>query len=102
MPKATSLQLTLGVTTKLARLLQEQAEREIAVNRLATAIRNSLELDSVLQTAADEVGRALNVHSCAVRVEGALVGRADDQVHTFAATGAIEAAKRCCSAMLIR
>lgn len=75
MPKATSLQLTLGVTTKLARLLQEQAEREIAVNRLATAIRNSLELDSVLQTAADEVGRALNVDACAVRVEGALVGR---------------------------
>jgi len=75
MPKATSLQLTLGVTAKLARLLQEQAEREIAVNRLATAMRNSLELDSVLQTAANEVGRALKVHSCAVRVEGALVGR---------------------------
>jgi diguanylate cyclase (GGDEF)-like protein len=75
MPKATSLHLTLGVTTKLARLLQEQAEREIAVNRLATAIRNSLELESVLQTAANEVGRALNVHSCVVRVEGALVGR---------------------------
>jgi len=75
MPQATSLQLTLGVTTKLARLLQEQAEREIAVNRLATAIRNSLDLDSVLQTAANEVGRALNVHSCAVRVAGALVGR---------------------------
>ncbi|HLO00625.1 MAG TPA: diguanylate cyclase, partial [Pyrinomonadaceae bacterium] len=74
MPKATSLQLTLGVTTKLARLLQEQAEREIAVNRLATAIRNTLELDSVLQTAADEVGRALNLHSCAVRVKGTLVG----------------------------
>lgn len=73
MPKAASLQLTLGVTTKLARLLQEQAEREIAVNRLATAIGNSLELDSVLQTAANEVGRALNVHSCAVRAEGALV-----------------------------
>ncbi|MDQ6653606.1 MAG: sensor domain-containing diguanylate cyclase [Acidobacteriota bacterium] len=75
MPKATSLQLTLGVTTKLARLLQEQAEREIAVNHLATVIRKTLELDSVLQTAADEVGRALNVHSCAVRVEGVLVGR---------------------------
>jgi diguanylate cyclase (GGDEF)-like protein len=81
MPKATSLQLTLGVTTKLARLLQEQAEREIAVNRLATAIRNSLELDSVLQTAANEVGRALNVHSCAVKVEGALVGRAMTKYH---------------------
>jgi diguanylate cyclase (GGDEF)-like protein len=75
MPKATSLQLTLGVTTKLARLLQEQAEREIAVNRLATVIRNSLDLDIVLQTAANEVGRALKVHSCAVRVAGALVDR---------------------------
>jgi diguanylate cyclase (GGDEF)-like protein len=89
MPKATSLQLTLGVTTKLARLLQEQAEREIAVNRLATAIRNTLELDSVLQTAANEVGRALNVHSCAVRVEGALVGRTmtKDYLRADAASG---------------
>jgi diguanylate cyclase (GGDEF)-like protein len=75
MPKATSLQLTLGVTTKLARLLQEQAEREIAVNRIATAIRNSLELESVLLTAANEVGRALNVKYCAVRVEEALAGK---------------------------
>ncbi|HEY6804457.1 MAG TPA: sensor domain-containing diguanylate cyclase [Pyrinomonadaceae bacterium] len=74
MPKATSLHLTLGVTTKLARLLQEQAEREIAVNRIATAIRNSLELEGLLTTAANEVGRALNVKSCAVQVEGELVG----------------------------
>ncbi len=74
MPKATSLQLTLGVTTKLARLLQEQAEREIAVNRIATAIRNSLDLDGVLQTASNAVGRALNVQCCVVRVEGELVG----------------------------
>src|SRR5688572_7664990 len=42
-PKATSLHLTLGVTTKLAQLLQQQAERETAVNRIATAIRNSLD-----------------------------------------------------------
>ena len=41
MPKATSLQLTVSVTTKLARLLQEQAGREIAINRIATSIRNS-------------------------------------------------------------
>jgi len=74
MPKATSLQLTLGVTTKLARLLQEQAEREIAVNRIATAIRDSLELECLLMTAAYELGRALNAKSCAVRVEGELVG----------------------------
>ena len=70
MPKATSLQLTVSVTTKLARLLQEQAGREIAINRIATAIRNSLEIDSVLQTTVNEVGRALNAQHCALRVEG--------------------------------
>ena len=70
MPKATSLQLTVGVTTKLARLLQEQAGREVAVNRIATAIRNSLEIDSVLQTTVTEVGRALNAQHCALRIEG--------------------------------
>ncbi len=70
MPKATSLQLTVSVTTKLARLLQEQAGREVAVNRIATAIRNSLELGDILQTTVNEVGRALNAQHCALRVEG--------------------------------
>ena len=70
MPKATSLQLTVSVTTKLARLLQEQAGREIAVNRIATAIRSSLELPSILQTTVNEVGRALRVQSCVMRIEG--------------------------------
>jgi diguanylate cyclase (GGDEF)-like protein len=70
MPKATSLQLTLSVTTKLAHLLQEQAGREIAINRIATAIRESLELGVILQKTVDEVGVALNVASCALRVEG--------------------------------
>jgi diguanylate cyclase (GGDEF)-like protein len=74
MPKSTSLQLTLGVTTKLALLIQEQAEREVAVNRIATAIRNSLELDSIMQTAANEVGRSLNVRSCGISIAGKLVG----------------------------
>ena len=81
MPKATSLHLTLGVTTKLARLLQEQAEREIAVNRIATAIRESLELDQVLETAAREVGRALNVECCAVRVEESTTGPVMTKYH---------------------
>ncbi|MCP9495826.1 MAG: sensor domain-containing diguanylate cyclase [Pyrinomonadaceae bacterium MAG19_C2-C3] len=70
MPKATSLQLTVSVTTKLARLLQEQAGREIAVGRIATAIRSSLELEDILKTTVDEVGGALNVQHCALRVEG--------------------------------
>ena len=70
MPKATSLQLTVSVTTKLAHLLQEQAGREIAVNRIATAIRESLELGVILQKTVDEVGAALKVANCALRVEG--------------------------------
>ncbi len=69
-PKAASLQLTVSVTTKLAHLLQEQAGREIAVNRIATAIRESLELGVILQKTVDEVGAALNVASCTLRVEG--------------------------------
>lgn len=75
MPKATSLQLTLSVTTKLAQLLQSQAEREIAVNRIATAVRNSLELESILETATTEVGRVLNASSCGIRVENNLAVR---------------------------
>src|SRR5216117_1724518 len=76
MPKATSLQLTLSVTTKLAHLLQEQAGREIAVNRIATAIRESLELGVILQKTVDEVGTALNVGSCALRVDPETAGQA--------------------------
>jgi diguanylate cyclase (GGDEF)-like protein len=70
MPKTTSLQLTLSVTTKLAHLLQEQAGREIAISRIATAIRDSLELGVILQKTVEEVGVALNVASCALRIEG--------------------------------
>jgi diguanylate cyclase (GGDEF)-like protein len=69
-PKTTSLQLTVSVTTKLARLLQEQAVREIAVNRISTAIRSTLELPSVLQTTVNEVGQALGAQSSALNVEG--------------------------------
>ncbi|HEX7955815.1 MAG TPA: GAF domain-containing protein, partial [Pyrinomonadaceae bacterium] len=69
-PKTTSLQLTVSVTTKLARLLQEQAVRELAVNRISTAIRSSLELPSVLQTTVNEVGQALGAQSSALCVEG--------------------------------
>lgn len=70
MPKTTSLQLTVSVTTKLARLLQEQAGREIAINRIAIAIRNSLDPSSVLKTTVNEVGRALGAEHCGLWVEG--------------------------------
>lgn len=69
MPKSTSLHLTLAVTTKLATLWQEQTGREIAVNRIATEIRQSLELDQILQTAVNEVGQALGIKCCALLIE---------------------------------
>lgn len=69
MPKSTSLHMTLAVTSKLANLWQEQTGREIAVNRIATAIRQSLELDEVLQTAVNEVGSALGTKCTAMLVE---------------------------------
>lgn len=69
MPKATWLHLTLSVTTKLANLWQEQTGREIAVNRIATAIRQSLELDEILQTVVNEVGAAIGEKRCALLVE---------------------------------
>ena len=74
-PKVTSLQLTLAVTTKLTRLLQEQSNREIAVNKIARAIRESIDLDNLLQTAVNEVGGSLNVNNCAVSIAGSLVGQ---------------------------
>ncbi|HKY30248.1 MAG TPA: sensor domain-containing diguanylate cyclase [Pyrinomonadaceae bacterium] len=73
MPKSTSLQLTLGVTTKLARLLQEQSEREVVINQIAAAIGDSSSLERILQTAANGVGRALEVSCCAIRVSGEMV-----------------------------
>ena len=85
--KATSLQLTVSVTTKLAHLLQEQASREIAVNRIATAIRESLELGVILQKTVDEVGTALNAN-CALRVEGQTSEQALHYFHS-AESGAV-------------
>ncbi len=70
MPKATSLQLTVSVTTKLARLLQEQTGREIAVNRIASAIRNTLDVEEILQITVNEVGKALGASHCALKVAG--------------------------------
>src|SRR4030095_7945305 len=46
----------------------------LALHHVATAIRNSGDLNTVLRTAATEVGRTLNANCCAVQVEGELVG----------------------------
>jgi diguanylate cyclase (GGDEF)-like protein len=89
-PKITSLHLTLSVTTKLAGLWQEQTGREIAVNRIATAIRRSLELDEVLQTAVNEVGATLNVDCCTLLIEPATADEEIMAVNYFRQRLAIE------------
>lgn len=67
-PQIAPLPLTVTVASRLAQLLQEQAGRELAVNRIATAIRKSLELESILQTTVEEVSHALKAEYCALRV----------------------------------
>src|SRR5262249_19211817 len=44
-----------------------------AVNRIGAAVRDLLNVEVILQTAADEVGHALNLRSCAVSIGGKLI-----------------------------
>src|SRR5438105_721792 len=69
-PRDPSTQFTLSILTKFAHMMEEQAAREIAINRIATAIRSSLELPGVLQTTVNEVGQALGAQCSALRIEG--------------------------------
>jgi len=58
-PHSVSLRLALTITTKLTMLMQRQNELEMAINRISSAITSTLELDSILQSAVEEVGRTL-------------------------------------------
>jgi diguanylate cyclase (GGDEF)-like protein len=55
---------------KGAELYRDNFLRELAVNRISTAIRCSLELPSVLQTTVNEVGIALGAQYCVLTIEG--------------------------------
>jgi diguanylate cyclase (GGDEF)-like protein len=61
-----SLRLALTLTTKLTMLMQRQTELEMATNRISSAVSSTLDLDSILQSAVDEVGRALKAHRAAI------------------------------------
>lgn len=61
-----SLQVALTFTTKLAMLMQRQSELDMATSRISSAISNTLELEPILQTAVEEVGRALNARRAAL------------------------------------
>ena len=65
-PRSTSLKLALAFTTKVTMLMQRQTELEMATNRISSAISSTLELEAVLQSAVEEVGRALNARRAAV------------------------------------
>ncbi|HEX8186681.1 MAG TPA: hypothetical protein VF747_18080, partial [Blastocatellia bacterium] len=65
-PRNSSLRLALTFTTKLAMLMQRQNELEMATNRISSAISSTLELESILQSAVEEVGQALQSRRAAL------------------------------------
>lgn len=65
-PRTSSLRLALAFTNKVAELMQRQNELEMATNRISSAISDTLDLESILQSAVEEVGRALNARRAAL------------------------------------
>lgn len=65
-PRSSSLRLALTFTTKVTMLMQRQNELEMATNRISSAISSTLELEPILQSAVEEVGRALAVRRAAL------------------------------------
>lgn len=65
-PRTSSLRLALAFTTKVTMLMQRQNELEMATNRISSAISSTLELEPILQSAVEEVGRALKARRAAL------------------------------------
>ncbi|MBL8150850.1 MAG: GAF domain-containing protein [Blastocatellia bacterium] len=55
---------------ELVAQLQSQAEREAILNRITTAIRRSLDLQQILQTTVEELGKILSVDHCFIGLVG--------------------------------
>ena len=65
-PRSSSLRLALTFTRKVTLLMQRQNELEMATNRISSAISSTLELEPILQSAVEEVGRALRARRAAL------------------------------------
>ena len=65
-PRTSSLRLALTFTKKVTMLMQRQNELEMATNRISSAISGTLELEPILQSAVEEVGRALRARRAAL------------------------------------
>lgn len=59
-PSGISWKLAFSFITKLAMFMQRQNELETAMNRISYAISNTLEIETVLQSAVEEIGRVLH------------------------------------------
>src|SRR5205085_2477435 len=58
-PNRISWKMGFSLTTKLAMLMQRQNELEMAINRIGYTISNTPNIENVLQSAVEEIGRAL-------------------------------------------
>jgi diguanylate cyclase (GGDEF)-like protein len=65
-PHSSSARMALTFTTKLAKLMQRQNELEMAINSISSAISSTLEIEPILQSAVEEVGRAMKVRRAAI------------------------------------
>jgi diguanylate cyclase (GGDEF)-like protein len=65
-PHSSSLRMALTFTTKLAKLMQRQNEMEMAINSISSAISSTLEIEQILQSAVEEVGRAMRARRAAI------------------------------------
>ena len=65
-PHTSSLRFALAFITKVTLLIQRQNELEMATNRISSAISNTLEIEHILQSAVEEVGRALQARRAAL------------------------------------
>ncbi len=63
---ANRLREQLENNTRMVNEIQAQAQREALINSINSAIRSTIELDRILETAVDELAGALNVFRCAV------------------------------------
>ena len=65
-PHTSSLRFALAFITKVTLLIQRQNELEMATNRISSAISSTLEIENILQSAVEEVGRALRARRAAL------------------------------------
>jgi len=65
-PHTSSLRFALAFITKVTLLIQRQNELEMATNRISSAISNTLEIEHILQSAVEEVGRTLRARRAAL------------------------------------